>query len=407
MYRYAVNLQDAHLGGANTALGSVGWGAPGTATTWEDVDQFKSTGSTSNSCAAEQPGGVDYTATSGSTPGHGNGNCAPSIVFGTATNFANGSVSVLDSRDQDQPYTVTYSLNVDQEFPGKLMAEFSYVGNFSAKGQSGINLNAVPIGAMTAASVTTTCANLDTGVVGTVNQINTRLNDSQCQQLFRPYPYYQNITANESDTRSQYDSLQTKLTHTSSWSTISLNYAWSKNMGNPTTSGGFKDYGASEYWTVLNISRKNVFNASYVFSTPQTHLANHFLNGLVNGYQLSGITQLQSGAQLSAASSYYYNIQNGPNGVYSVGTPDVTVAPVVTCNPSLGLKAHQFINPNCLAYPTQGTGIGNTRMPGINGPMFPGDDLPAEKAHFAETNLGYITTSILGLKFATKNALSS
>ena len=156
---------------------------------------------------------------------------------------------------------------------------------------------------------------------------------------------------------------RTKLTHTSSWSTISLNYAWSKNMGNPTTSGGFKDYGASEYWTVLNISRKNVFNASYVFSTPQTHLANHFLNGVVNGYQLSGITQLQSGAQLSAtAGNYYYNLQNGPNGVYSVGSPDVTVAPVMTCNASLGLKAHQFANPSCFAYPTQGSGIGNTRM---------------------------------------------
>ncbi len=46
MYRYAVNLQDDHLGAANTALGSVGWGAPGTATTWEDVDLFKNTGST-------------------------------------------------------------------------------------------------------------------------------------------------------------------------------------------------------------------------------------------------------------------------------------------------------------------------------------------------------------------------
>ena len=401
MYRYAVNLQDAHLSAANTAMGSVGWNAPGTAATWEDVDQFKSTGSTSNSCAAEQPGGVDYTAGSGSTPGHGNGNCAPSVVFGTPTNMANSSITVLDTKDQDQPYTVTYSLNVDQEFPGKLMAEFSYVGNFSAKGQSGVNLNAVPIGAMTAASVTTTCSNLDTGVVGTINQINTRLNDAQCQQLFRPFPYYQGITANESDTRSQYDSLQTKLTHTSSWSTISLNYAWSKNMGNPTTSGGFKDYGASEYWTVLNISRKNVFNASYVFSTPQTHLANHFLNGVVNGYQLSGITQLQSGAQLSAtAGNYYYNLQNGPNGVYSVGSPDVTVAPVMTCNASLGLKAHQFANPSCFAYPTQGSGIGNTRMPGYTGPMYWNSDLAAEKS-FAITE-----HQTLKLRFTAKDFIN-
>ena len=200
---------------------------------------------------------------------------------------------------------------------------------------------------------------------------------------------------------SQYDSLQTKLTHTSSWSTISLNYAWSKNLGNPTTSGGFKDFGSSEYWTILNISRKHVFNASYVFTTPKWHLANRMLSGALNGYQLSGITQLQSGAQLSAAAgNYYYNIQNGPNGVYSVGTPDVTVAPVVTCNPSLGLQKHQFINANCLAYPQQGTGIGNTRMPGLNGPMYWNSDLAAQKS-FAITE-----HQNLELRFTAKDFLN-
>ena len=61
MYRYAVNLQDAHLGAANTALGSVGWNAPGTAATWEDIDLFKNTGGSSNSCAADQPNGIDTT----------------------------------------------------------------------------------------------------------------------------------------------------------------------------------------------------------------------------------------------------------------------------------------------------------------------------------------------------------
>jgi hypothetical protein len=373
MYRYAVNLQDAHMTAANTAMGSVGWTAPGAATTWEDVDLFKNTGSaTSPSCAAALAKGIDAGKT---------GDCAPAVVFGVATNFANGSFSALDSRDQDQPYTVTYSLNIDQEFAHKLMAEFSYVGNYSAKGQSSINVNSVPIGAMTATTVNTTCSNLDTGITDPTSRTNTRLNDAQCQQLFRPYPYYQSVSVNESDQISQYDSLQAKLTHTSSWASINLNYAWSKNLGNPTTSGGFKDFGEHEYWTILNINRKHVFNASYVFSTPKWHLGNRLLSGAVNGYQLSGITQLQSGAQLSAAvGGYYYNIQNGPNGVYSVGTPDVTVAPVVTCDPSIGLQKNQFANANCFAYPTQGTGIGSTRMPGLHGPMYWNSDLAAQKS---------------------------
>jgi hypothetical protein len=99
MYRYAVNLQDAHLGAANTALGSIGWSAPGAAATWEDMDQFKNSGSASSpSCAAALTNGIDA--------GHTN-DCAPAVAFGVATNMANNSITVLDARDKDQAYTVT------------------------------------------------------------------------------------------------------------------------------------------------------------------------------------------------------------------------------------------------------------------------------------------------------------
>lgn len=325
------------------------------------------------------------------------GDCAPSVTFGAATNMANGNIYVLDAKDHDQPYTVTYSLNLDQEFPKKLLAEISYVGNHSALGQAGVNLNSVPIGAMTKTTVDTTCSDLDTTAA---NPESTRLADSACQQRFRPYRYYQGINADESAQIAQYDSLQAKLTHSSSWATINLNYAWSKNLGNPTVSGAFKDWGKSEYWTVLSYNRTHVFNASYVFSTPTMHLSNRLLNGAVNGYQLSGITQIQSGAMLSAVNGYYFNMQNGPNSVYSIGSPDATVAPVLTCDPGLGLKKNQFINPNCLAYPQQGTGIGNTRMPALHGPMYWSSDVAAQKS-FAVTE-----HQNLELRFTAKNFLN-
>jgi hypothetical protein len=387
IYRYEINLQDDHLGAANTAVGSVGWNAPGAASTWEQVDQFKSSG---GSCAAAQLGGIDA--------GHP-GDCAPSIVFGKPTNFANSSITVLDSRDQDQPYTTTYSLNIDQELPRKFMAEISYVGNNSAKGQDSVNMNSVPIGAMTTASVATTCSDLDTGATDP-NQ--TRLGDASCQQRFRPYPNYQGVSANESDQISQYDSLQGKLTRSSGWSTISFNYAFSKNMGNPTVSGAYPDWGEKEYWTVLNISRKQVFNASYVFSTPKMQFANKFLSGALNGYQLSGITQIQSGAQLSAVTSYYYDLANGPSSVFAIGTPDATVAPVITCDPSKGLGKDQFANPNCFGFPSvaNGTGIGSTRMPGLHGPKYWTSDLAAQKS-FAITE-----HQNLELRFTAKNFMN-
>jgi hypothetical protein len=428
MYRHEIGLQDDHLGAANTALGSVGWGAPNSATTtWEDVDLFKNTGSASSpSCAAALTGGIDAGKT---------GDCAPAVVFGVPTNMANSSITVVDAKDKDQPYTVTYSLNIDQEFPGKVMAEFSYVGNHSALGQVGVNLNSVPIGTMTSTAnqITSSSGVTAVGVAAgyptvpqmklctgmdyvapdpqnpqsynTLATLQSQQGDGNCQQKYRPYPYYQGINADESGQISQYDSLQAKLTHTSSWSTISFNYAWSKNLGNPTSSGAFKDWGAKEYWTTLNYSRKHVFNASYVFSTPKWHLSNRLLSGVANGYQLSGITQLQSGAMLSAASNYYFNLQNGPNGVYSVGSPDVTVAPVITCDPSAGLKKNQFVNASCFAYPQQGGGIGNTRMPGIHGPMYWNSDLAAQKS-FAITERQNVQFRFTAKDFLNHDLLS-
>jgi len=409
-YRYAVNMQDSHQTAANTAIGSVGWSSPGTAATWEDVDQFASSG---GSCAAVQKGGIDFGHTS---------DCAPAIVFGTATNMHNSSIGVMDARDKDQPYTTTYSLNIDQEFPHKFMAEISYVGNNSSLGQVSVNLNAVPIGTMnnpanyemSTAGVTggasvaqlTLCAGLDgnnynPATPNPVAVLNAQLNDASCQQKYRPYPYYQSISANESAQITQYDSLQGKLTHSSTWATVNLNYAWSKNMGNPTQSGAFKDWGEKEYWQVLSYSRTHVFNASYVFTTPKVHLDNRLLNGAANGYQLSGITQIQSGAQLSAGSNgYYYNMQNGPNGNFSVGSPDVTIAPNITCDPRVGLHKNQFANPNCFAYPFQGTGIGNTRMPAIHGPAFWESDLAAQKAFKVTEHQN------LELRFTAKNFLN-
>jgi hypothetical protein len=365
MYRYGVNLQ-TYGSAASTASGSTGWSAPGTAATWEDIDQFKADGN--GSCAANAIGGIDA----------GNNHCAPSVVFGIPTNLKGGSVSVVDSRNHDQPYTVTYSLNIDQALPNKLMAEVSYVGNYSALGQNGVNLNYVPLGAMTPATVDVTCADLD---VGSTPLENARLQDSTCQQRFRPYNKYQAINAPESSQKTQYDSLQAKLTKSAGWATFGLNYAFAKNMGGSAESAALPDYGQKAYWNIQSFNRAQVFNASYVLEMPKLHLESGFLNEAANGWQLSGITQIQSGMMLSAVNGTYFNLQNGANSVFALGTPDATVAPILTCDPRKQLQKDQFLNPNCFALPTPASGtLGNTRMPYLPGPMYWGSDLAAQKS---------------------------
>jgi hypothetical protein len=64
-----------------------------------------------------------------------------------------------------------------------------------------------------------------------------------------------------------------------------------------------------------------------------------------------------------------------PNGiaisnVSILGTPNIQLNPLVTCNPSSGLKTHQYINPNCFAVPAQEGQNGPIVLPAVYGPGY-------------------------------------
>ena len=53
-----------------------------------------------------------------------------------------------------------------------------------------------------------------------------------------------------------------------------------------------------------------------------------------------------------------------------LGTNDIQLNPILTCNPASNLGANQFINPNCFAMPTKIGQNGPTVLPAIYGPGF-------------------------------------
>ena len=112
---------------------------------------------------------------------------------------------------------------------------------------------------------------------------------------------------------------------------------------------------------------------------------NKFAGGFVNGWQLSGLTQLQSGANLTGQSSQNFGMAlNGykiPGTTFNVsnasllGTTDIQLNPVLTCNPASNLATNQYINPKCFSFPTQIGQNGPTILPAIYGPAFFNSDL--------------------------------
>ena len=333
-----------YTGPAQTALGSVAWSCGSNdplCPTWESIDSHAFT----------------------PVLGH-------PVLNGTA-------FSAADPHNDEQPLTTSYSLTIDQQLPAKFLAEVSYVGNYTQFLQGNPNFNSVPMGALNAPGATCPGGT----PVGTAPS-------PACEQAFRPYSLYQGISYSVTAGGAQYDAFQASLIRNAGWLSLQANYTFSKAMGiaaegnNGGLSGALPNYGTHWLWGILPFDRAHVFSASYVFTLPNKHEGSAFVRGLTNGWQISGITQIESGAQLTAQGGVNTNFAlSTPSGVSNIslyGTPDITVYPVLTCNPRSGLGKNQYANPNCFAMPTTGQ-LGNGGMPYLPGPMFWNSDVAVTK----------------------------
>jgi hypothetical protein len=164
---------------------------------------------------------------------------------------------------------------------------------------------------------------------------------------------------------------------------INMNYAFGKAMGiiDPTRDS----FNLNNDYGVQPTNRKHIFNAAYSVELGN-HTRNKVAGGLINGWQFSGITQLQSGANLSGFSSnnnFGLNLNGAkiPGTDYNIssqsilGTSDIQLNPILTCNPTANLGKNQFINPSCFSFPTKVGQNGPTVLPAMYGPAFFNSDL--------------------------------
>jgi hypothetical protein len=352
-YRAYDSVQsNSYTGPAQTALGSVGWSCGSKdplCPTWEAID------------------------THAFTPSFG----SPNLL---GSNF-----SAMNPKNDEQPLTTSYSLSVDQRLPGKFNLEVSYVGNYTQFLQGTVNFNSVPIGTLAPSCTGTACIN-----------------------SFRPFQKYGTITDSVTAGGAQFDSFQASLKRYVGFLTLQANYTFSKAVGdgiainNGGLSGAFADYGVKEFWGILPIDRAHAFSTAYVFNLPSMRGGNSFLRGAANGWQISGITQIESGAQMSSQSpsgGLNFNYSGPQGAIQLLGTPDVTLYPLITCNPRSGLKPAQFLNPNCFSVAPAGK-LGTTSMPYLPGPMFWNTDLSLLKSFKITERQG------LQFRFAAFNPLN-
>jgi Carboxypeptidase regulatory-like domain len=331
---------------------------------------------------------------------------------GTETLAAVTGINGLDSTDQKIPVTNNYSVSVAQQMPYNTVTQVSYVGNNSnslmnnGTTQSVVlnNVNAIPVGTLyTQQSATTinnalgydycnpsACtpqqvANLS-ATVGYPGQPSV--------QYVRPYPKYGSIIVPRHNTYANYNAMQILLQKQAGRLNFGVNYTWSKALGILGSAADFNftapvdPFNLRNNYGPMNFDRSHIFNAHYSYQTGK-FTSERLLGGFINNWLISGITTVQSGGNMQTGVSFAPNfylqgtVNNGANAInvsnqVILGTPDVSLQPVLTCNPRSGLTSHQYINGACFGLPNFSTN-GQYIFPYAHGPAYWNSDLTLEK----------------------------
>jgi hypothetical protein len=279
------------------------------------------------------------------------------------------SPAAVDSKDDRQPYTDSYSFTVAQRTPWSSLLEVAYVGNRSRDlGQTsgqGSNINLVPVGTLLSSKN------------GGVDP------NSLTPDKFRPLQGFGSIGLATNGLYSNYNAMQMTWLRTKGRYVINMNYTYGKAMG--IIDASRDPFNLANNYGVLPSNRTQIFNAAYSVELGNP-TRNRGLGYAINGWQLSGILQWESGANLSGFSNNNnfgtaYNSLKIPGTQFNVsnvsllGTDAIQLNPVLTCNPTSGLVHNQYVNPTCFAAPTSIGQNGPTVLPAIYGPGFFNADL--------------------------------
>lgn len=302
-----------------------------------------------------------------------------------------GNLGALLQGDSRSPYTESYNLILSQHAPWGSLVEIGYYGNrnrhqavgSNAGGVAGSlgNLNKTPLGAYFLPDPVT-------GVLYDPSTGNIPFQD------YRPYRNYQMMIVTTHDGYSNYNSLQASWNKRAGRATFMVNYTFGKVLGirdgladNGAGSGIAADpWNLKDNYGVLAYDHTQIFNAAYVIALPKPIHGWFLLGGLLNGWALSGMAQLQSGAPIQPNSGGNMNlVSTGTlNNLTWLGTDSASIMPELTCNPNAGLKSGRYFNPRCFALAPQGTN-GPAIWPYIHGPRYFNSDLSVYKTfHFKE-----------------------
>jgi hypothetical protein len=320
------------------------------------------------------------------------------------------SIYALDKNDTEQPVTYNYNFTVDQALPFNSNFEVGYVGNQSAHTFTEGNLsnqNYIPLGGLFQPDPLT----------GTVTQPSS---NQQVQQDYYPYPNYTTVYVPHHIGYGNYNALQASFTKQKGRFLLRANYTWAKALGirGDYRTGAVGDpSNLRNNYGYLGFNRNNAVNFVYSYQFGKV-VQNKLLGGVVNNWEIDGVTQIQSGPDvgvltgngnfsLSGGVSYTpagstTQVQIPVNNTDYLGTPNINLQPTVLCDPRVNLHnqpglGHQYFNGACFGLPKFGTN-GDFELPDTHGPALFDSDLTVRRT-FKFTEKQNLQISVAGFNF--------
>ena len=193
-----------------------------------------------------------------------------------------GEISAINE-DLEVPYSMNYSLSLQRELPRGFFVEAAYVGNLGRHLISQPDINQPSFEAIRA---------------------NLLLPSSQqfVTDALRPYKGYSAIRMRLSDSVSNYNSMQLYATKRKGALSLTAGYTWSKALADSSGNGDNPEdavlnrhfnYGPTSF------DRRHVFFATYIYKMPFFRGLRGVGGALLSGWEVSGITRLQTGQLLT------------------------------------------------------------------------------------------------------------
>ncbi|PYV86146.1 MAG: hypothetical protein DMG90_21890, partial [Acidobacteria bacterium] len=203
--------------------------------------------------------------------------------------IANVNINSRDVFSNDLPRTGNMSLTIEKRLPGGNVLTAAYVGTEGRHLPQQRNTNIIPLGTLTHGVLAAGSAN-PSDLSIPLNRAAAALDTALLKQ-FRPFRAYNTVGVYQFTGTSSYFATYT---FAKALGTVATNETDGSAWADPIDTRG-------RSWGILPFDRTHVFNLSYSYSFPKLargSFDNVVARGVLNGWQMSGITTYQSGTPI-------------------------------------------------------------------------------------------------------------